>query len=72
MIPLRIRSLRARTSHLVEHALAVNPRLGTGHCVICHDLQHRVCSSRDHRPSLGVAIVVGGIFAHAFARQSGA
>ena len=72
MIQLRIRSLLAGTLHLLEHALAVT--LGFALVIVGLALTFSivfvvpgiivVC--------LGVAIVVGGVFAHAFARRSGA
>jgi hypothetical protein len=71
MIELRIRSLLARTLHLVEPALAVT--LGLALVIVGLDLTFSIVSVVPGIIvlSLGVAIVVGGVFAHAFARRSG-
>jgi hypothetical protein len=72
MIPLKIRSLWARTLHLVEHALAVT--LGLALVIVGFAMTFSIVFVVPGIIvlSLGVAIVVGGLFAHAFARQSGA
>jgi hypothetical protein len=72
MIQLRIRHLWARTLHLVEHALAVT--LGFVLVIVGLALTFTIVFVV---PGIivvcvGVAIVVGGLFAHAFARRSGA
>jgi hypothetical protein len=72
MIQLRIRNLWARTLHLVEHALAVT--LGFVLVIVGLALTFTIVFVV---PGIivvcvGVAIVVGGLFAHAFARRSGA
>ena len=72
MIQLRIRSLWARTLHLVEHALAVT--LGLALVIVGLALTFSIVFVVPGIIvlSLGVATVVGGLFAHAFARRSSA
>jgi hypothetical protein len=72
MIKLKIRSLIARTVHLVEHALAV--ALGLALVIVGLALTSSIVFVVPGIIvlSIGVATVVGGFFAHAFARRSGA
>jgi hypothetical protein len=71
MIQLRIRSLWASTLHVVEHALAVT--LGFALVIVGLALTFSIVFVL---PGiivfcLGVALVVAGVFAHAFARRNG-
>jgi hypothetical protein len=72
MIQLMIRGLGARTLHLVEHALAVT--LGLALVIMGLALTFSVVFVVPGIIvlSLGVATVVGGVFAHAFAGRKGA
>ena len=72
MIQLWIRSLLAGTLHLVEHALAVT--LGLALVLVGLALTSTIVFVVPGiiLLSLGVATVVGGVFAHAFARRNGA
>jgi hypothetical protein len=71
MIQLKIRSLWAGALHLVEHALAVT--LGLALVIVGLALTFSVVFVVPGIVvlALGVAAVVGGVFAHAFARRSG-
>ena len=71
MIQLWIRSLLARTLHLVEHALAVT--LGLALVVVGLALTFSIVFVVPGIIvlSLGVATVVAGVFAHALAGRSG-
>jgi hypothetical protein len=70
MIQLWIRSLLARTVHLLEHALAVT--LGLALVIAGLALTFSVVFVLPGIIvlSIGAAIVAGGFFAHAFARRS--
>jgi len=72
MIQLRIRSLWASTLHLVEHALAVT--VGFALVIVGLALTFSIVFVVPGIIvlGLGVAIVVAGMFVHAFARPSGA
>lgn len=73
MIQLRIRRLWAGTLHLLEHALAVT--LGLALVILGLALTFSIVFVVPGIIvlALGVSIVVGGLFAHAFARpRSGA
>jgi uncharacterized membrane protein len=72
MIQLWIRSLLARTLHLVEHALAVT--LGLALVVVGLAMTFSIVFVVPGiiLLALGVAIMVAGVFTHAFTRQSGA
>ncbi len=69
MIQLRIRSLWAGTLHLLEHALAVT--LGFVLVILGLALTFSIVFVVPGIIvlSLGASIVVGGLFAHAFARR---
>jgi hypothetical protein len=68
---LRIRSLWARTLHLVEHALAVT--VGLALVIVGLGLTFSIVFAVPGIIvlALGVVTVVGGVFAHAFARRGG-
>ena len=72
MIRFSIRSFAARTLHLLEHALAVT--LGLTLVVVGLALTSSVVFAVPGIivGCLGVAVLVGGLFAHAFAPRSGA
>jgi hypothetical protein len=71
MIPIRIRSLWARTLHLFEHALAVTLALALVIVGLALTFSIVFVVPGVIVLSLGVATVVRGIFAHAFARRTG-
>jgi hypothetical protein len=72
MIQLRIRSFWARTLHLVEHALAVTLGLALVIAGLALTFSIVFVVPGIILLSLGVATVVGGVFADAFSRRSGA
>jgi hypothetical protein len=72
MILLRIRRLWERALHLVEHALAVDLGLALVIVGFVMTLSIVFVVPGIMVLSPGVAMVVGGIFALAFARRSGA
>jgi hypothetical protein len=72
MRQFRIRSLWPQTLHLVQHALAVT--LGLALVIVGLGLTFSIVFVVPGIivGCLGLAIVVGGVFAHAFAGRSGA